>query len=214
MNKVAIVGAGGFAREALWLIREMKKSGAEIEPWGFIDDNPKLHGKSICDLEVKGNLSALASKKDEVSALCAIGNPRSKKKVVSKALEIGIRFTSVIAPDVKASDYLEIGSGVIICAGNILTTQIRVGNHVIVNLDCTVGHDVVIGDYATIAPGVHISGNCSIGEGVDIGTGANLIQGITIGAGSVIGAGAAVVGDIPPGVTAVGVPARVIKEHG
>jgi len=52
-----------------------------------------------------------------------------------------------------------------------------------------------------------------IGEGCYIGMGANVIQGITIGPWSIIGAGAVVIRDIPPHVTAVGVPARVIKVH-
>jgi len=52
-----------------------------------------------------------------------------------------------------------------------------------------------------------------IGEGCYIGMGANVIQGITIGPWSTIGAGAVVICDIPPHVTAVGVPARVIKIH-
>ena len=43
------------------------------------------------------------------------------------------------------------------------------------------------------------------------GTGAAIIQGITIGEWTIIGAGAVVVDDIPANVTAVGIPAKVIK---
>lgn len=213
MKRVAIIGAGGFAREVLWLIRESAKHGEEIEPWGFIDDNPDMHGKELCDLQVKGGLETLKKHKDKVYAVCAIGNPVTKKKVVERALEAGVRFTSVMAPNVCISDYCEIGEGSIICAGNIVTTQIIIGKHVILNIDCTIGHDVTIEDYATLAPGVHVSGNCVIKQGADIGTGTNLIQAVTIGEWSIVGAGAAVAKDIPPDVTAVGVPAKVIKEH-
>ena len=45
---------------------------------------------------------------------------------------------------------------------------------------------------------------------VTIGTGAAIIQGVTVGAGSMIGAGAGVVRNVPPGVTAVGTPAKSI----
>jgi len=214
MRTVAIIGAGGFAREVLWLIRESALHGEKIEPWGFLDDNQENYGKVICDLDVKGGLDLLTqSLKKWILAVCAVGSPPIKKKVVERALDLGINFTSVIAPDVKRSSYCEIGEGSIICAGNILTTQIKIGEHVIVNLDCSIGHDVIINDFATIAPGVHISGNCTIGKGVDIGTGANLIQGIKIGDNSIIGAGSTVIEDIPPNVTAVGVPAKIIKEH-
>jgi serine O-acetyltransferase len=40
--------------------------------------------------------------------------------------------------------------------------------------------------------------------------GANVMNGVTVGEGSVIGVGAAVIDDVPPRVTVVGVPARVI----
>ena len=50
-------------------------------------------------------------------------------------------------------------------------------------------------------------------SGVHIGTGASVVPGVTIGRRSIVGAGAVVVDDLPPGVTAVGVPARPIKIH-
>jgi acetyltransferase-like isoleucine patch superfamily enzyme len=70
-----------------------------------------------------------------------------------------------------------------------------------------------VGDFCNINPGVHLAGNVTVGEGCYIGMGANVIQGINIGPWSIIGTGAAVIRDIPPHVTAVGVPARVIKLH-
>jgi len=52
---------------------------------------------------------------------------------------------------------------------------------------------------------------CRIGDGACIGAGATVINGMEIGALAVIGAGAVVTRNIPPGVTAVGVPARITK---
>ena len=46
-----------------------------------------------------------------------------------------------------------------------------------------------------------------------MGTGASVIQNTSIGGNSIVGAGAAVVTDIPRDVVAVGVPARVLKEN-
>jgi sugar O-acyltransferase (sialic acid O-acetyltransferase NeuD family) len=106
---------------------------------------------------------------------------------------------------------VELGCGNIICAGTIITVNIKIGNHVIINLDCTVGHDTVINDYVTCAPSVNISGQVEIEEGCDIGTNAAIIQGKKIGKWSIIGAGAVVSRDIPPGCTAVGVPAKPLN---
>ena len=66
-------------------------------------------------------------------------------------------------------------------------------------------------NFCNINPGAHLAGNVTVGEGCYIGMGANIIQGISIGPWSIIGAGAVVVRDIPANVTAVGVPAKVIK---
>ncbi len=50
-----------------------------------------------------------------------------------------------------------------------------------------------------------------IGDNVWLGGGAIVLAGVTIGADTVVGAGAVVTRDLPPGVVAVGSPARVIR---
>ena len=62
-----------------------------------------------------------------------------------------------------------------------------------------------------IAPGVCLAGRVRVGSGAFFGLGANVIQCLSIGDHAVIGAGAAVIADVPDYATAVGVPAKVIK---
>ena len=57
----------------------------------------------------------------------------------------------------------------------------------------------------------HIGGNAILGEGVSIGTAATILNEVKIGKWSIVGAGAVVTRDLPEYVTAVGVPAKVIK---
>ena len=68
--------------------------------------------------------------------------------------------------------------GTVICAGNILTTIIVIGQHRQINIDCTIGYDVVMDDYITLAPGVHISGYVNLGQRTYIGTRAVITNGI------------------------------------
>ena len=53
-----------------------------------------------------------------------------------------------------------------------------------------------------------------VGERATVFTGASVIPGVRIGRDAVVGAGAAVIGDVPPGSTAVGVPAKVVQTVG
>ena len=115
--------------------------------------------------------------------------------------------------NIQYQEYVEVGEGTIICAGTILTTNIKIGRHVIINLDCTLGHDDVIADYVTIYPSVNVSGCVNIGESTEIGTGSRIIQGKDICNNVIIGAGATVIRDIMESGIYVGSPAKQIKKN-
>ena len=104
-----------------------------------------------------------------------------------------------------------LGFGNIICKGNILTTNIEIGNFNHINLNCTVGHDVQFNDYITVYPGVNISGNVIINDCVEVGTGTKIIKGKKIVKETVIGAGSVVVKDIIENGTYIGIPAKQMK---
>ena len=136
----------------------------------------------------------------------------ARRTFASRALALGLPFATLLHPTVRRSRFVEVGAGTVICAGNILTTQVRVGSHVNLNVYCTIGHDVVIEDFCNLSPAINVSGYVHLEEGVDIGTNAVLLPGKRVGRGSVIGAGAVVTSDIPPFSVAVGVPAKVIRQ--
>ena len=83
-----------------------------------------------------------------------------------------------------------------------------IGRHSILNTACSVDHDASIGDFAHVAPGAHLAGGVRVGEGALLGIGCSVLPGRTVGDWAIIGAGAVVLRDVPPGVTAKGVPAR------
>ncbi len=95
--------------------------------------------------------------------------------------------------------------------GSVLSTNIRVGRHVILNQSNTVGHDATIEDFCSLAPGVTLSGNVTLRQGAEIGTGASVKQGVRIGRGAMIGMGSVVTKDVGDHELAMGVPARVIR---
>ncbi len=161
----------------------------------------------------------LSQVKEKYPAACVvsgIGVPKIREMTMEKARAAGFGFATLVHPRTDMSKWVEIGEGSVICARNILTTNIKLGRHVQVNLNCTIGHDVIMGDYATLAPGVHVSGCVHIGKRAYIGTGAVIINGtqdnpLVIGDDVIIGAGACLTKSIPCG-TWGGVPARPLQK--
>ena len=212
MKSVVIVSAGGFGREVLEIFKAQNKISKTWDILGFIDEDKQLHGKIMNGYPVVGGLDWLREhNNNKLGCVCAIGTCETRKQVVEKLQEIGVNFHNAIHPSVIMSDFVELGKDVIICAGSILTVNIKIGDHVHIDTNCIVAHDAVIGGYCRLNPGVKINGNNQLGEGVYVGTGAIFIQGISVGSWSTIGAGAVVIEDIPEKVVAVGVPAKVIE---
>lgn len=214
MSDVVILGAGGFARELYWVFLEDNEQRKRWNVLGFVDDKPELQGAVICDLPVLGTMEWLErNRRKSVELICSAGNPRTRKALAERGAALGFSFCTVVHPSARMSRWVELGPGTVVTAGCVLTTQVKVGAHTLVNLNSTIGHDCVIGAYSNITPGCQISGAVNFGEGVYFGTGAVIIQGKSVGEWSIVGAGAVVTSDIPSHVTAVGVPCRVIKEH-
>ena len=211
MNKVVIIGAGGFGREVIEIFKDQNCIKKWWEILGFIDENSALWGKVINNFSVLGGLDWFENNR-EVGAVVAIGDPKTKKRIVDLLEKNGVLFYNAIHPSVIMSEFVNLGKDVIICAGSILTVNISICNHIIINLKCTIGHDAIIEDYCSIMPSVSINGENHIGKGVYIGTGATFIQQVSVGEWAIIGAGAVVIDNIPDHVVAVGIPAKVKKK--
>lgn len=209
MKDIVIIGAGGFGREVVWLIEDINKKDKEWNIVGFVDDDKSIQGTEINGYKILGDSDWLTEQ--ELYVVNAIGGPIIKKNVMEKLEGSKNQYPVLIHPSVIHSKSVNFKEGSIICAGNIITVDIEIGKHVIINLDCTIGHDADIGDYSTILPSVNVSGLVKAEECVSLGTGSTIIQGVNIGRNTVVGAGAVVVKDLPANCTAVGAPAKPIK---
>lgn len=212
MEKLAIVGSGGFAREVLTLINAINSNTPQYEVIGFVgeDKSQSVHGYPIIGNDDEVNIT-----QEPLSIVISVGEPGLKAKIRSKYNNPVISFPTLVHPSVIIGDKesIKVGQGCIICAGCILTTDINIKDFVTLNLQCTVGHDTVIGDYSSFMPSVNISGEVDIKEGVYVGTGAKIINQVEIGEHTIVGAGAVVAKSLPANCTAIGVPAKPIKFH-
>ncbi len=85
-----------------------------------------------------------------------------------------------------------------------------------------IGETAEIGNDVLIYQGVVLGGTTlekkkrhpTVGNNVVFGTGSVALGPITIGDGARIGSGSVVIKSVPPGATVVGIPGRVVSDHG
>jgi|TARA_Y100000310_G_C20537724_1_gene741714 sugar O-acyltransferase (sialic acid O-acetyltransferase NeuD family) len=198
-KKIVIIGAGAFGREILWTINDCNDASKEFEILGFIDDDPELKNSAVKNLPVIGDVEwLLSSDEKNLGCVLAIGDPEKKKKIIKKLEEHQkFDFPNIINPSVLLANDIELGVGVVIQQGTVISVDTKIGSHVWINYNCTLGHDCKIGDFVTLGPGVQLNGGSEVQDDVYVGSGAVTKDDIKIGRGSIIGSGSVIGKDIP-----------------
>ena len=208
MKNLIIIGAGGFGREVAWLASEARDP---FQVLGFLDDRTNIPSEELGGHRLLGGLDLWPSF-TETALVIAIGNPRTRYAVAQRLQTRGeTEFATLVHRSCLIGPNCHIAAGSMVCAGCILTTNINVGPHSILNIGTTVGHDVQIGSFVTVAPQVALSGCVVLGDGVEIGTASSIRQGLCIGEGSMLGMGSTLTKDMPENTLFFGSPAKQIK---
>lgn len=192
--KLAIFGYGGHAREVAAQIN--------IPVDFFVDDEyANEFAKPISDFNPELHMM-----------MVAVSNPKHREEIVKK-LPKETKYFRFVHPTAQifAND-VEIGEGSFIGANSILTTNIKIGNHAILNRAVHIGHDTKIGDYFSAMPGAIVSGNVTVGDRVYLGTNSTIIENKQLSDDIIIGANGVVVKDIINSGTYVGVPVNLLKK--
>jgi len=190
---LALFGYGGHAREVAAQLNE--------EVTFFVDDEFSNEvAKPISDFEPENYLM-----------MVAIANPKEREKIVKRLPTNTKYFTFVHPTALIMSENVLIGDGSFIGAYSILTTNISLGNHTILNRGVQIGHDSKLGNYFSAMPGSIVSGNVTIGSNVYIGNNASIKEKTHVVSDVIIGANAVVVKNIKSRGTYVGVPVKKIK---
>lgn len=208
--KYYIVGNGGFAKEVLFLCKQVY--GSDEGFGGFIDYKPAETKINCMDnlYPVIDEDQFLEEKNFGCNIYMGIGEPNKIHNISDKFR--GYNFPNLIHQNVIKDESVKFGIGNIITSGCILTVDILFGNFNIINLNVTIGHDTQIKDFNVFNPGANISGSVTIGCSNLFGTNSTVLQGINIGSNSIIGASSLVNKNVNNNSVVVGVPAKEIKK--
>lgn len=194
--KRALIGAGGHAQE-------VRAHMNDFTIKCFVDD---VYWKSNNDYIFP--LSEFDPAEYEV--IVAIGNSKDRYDVVNK-LPKETKYFTFIHPSAQILSSIYIGKGSFIGANCVLTYNIQLGKHSLLNRAVHIGHDCEIGNYFSAMPGAIVSGNCNIYDCVYLGTNCSIKEKITIHSLATIGMNSGVTKHITEPGTYAGTPAKKIK---
>jgi sugar O-acyltransferase (sialic acid O-acetyltransferase NeuD family) len=209
-----LVGAGGFAREVIHLIRNGLNLPLENVKVCFVESeiqNKLVNGVPVISVQEFINYPA-----EKKYFSVAISNSHVRQRLSTEFHNSGARIFSLRSTSSFVDSTVAIGEGYIICQQSLITANSKIGNSFHLNVNSYVAHDCVIGDFVTFAPNVSCHGNVEIGNHAYVGAGALIRQGsksnpLRIGEHSIIGMGSVVLKDVEPFTVVAGNPAKVIR---
>lgn len=209
MREILIVGAGSVGG---FIASNWGDFGSSLKLIGFLDDDSSKHDTLFCGHPVLGGLDLL--KKFENPALAiGIAFPQIKLKILSRLKMMGeFHFPALISTHAWVSSGVSIGDGSIIYPGTSINYGSRIGDFVVMNMNCAIGHDAVINDFSSFAPGVNLGGHTYIGEGVEMGIGSATKQFVRIEDYAIVGGQSMVTKRVAANTKVAGVPAKAIAK--
>lgn len=211
MSRLLILGAGGHAK----VVAETALASGRYSEFAFLDDRctridqlPSLFGYPV--LGPLALALEFVHREHFTAASVAFGNSTARLNWIEQLEAAGYALPVLIHPTAWVSPSAQLGSGSVVFAQGAVQSLATIGVGGILNTGCSVDHEAQLDDGVHICPGARLAGEVQVGSRSLIGIGASVIQQVRIGSDVTVGAGAAVVRDLPDGITAVGVPARVL----
>lgn len=209
MNKLIIWGAAGHGKAVLDIVR----ATGVFREIAFVDDACAAPGACFFDCEVLSAFEGIEMLKARGHRcfVVAIGDNRARKRCFQEGVNRGLEPALLIHPSAVVSASARIGGGTVVMPHVVINAAAEIGCNCILNTGVIVEHDCRIADHVHLAPRVTLGGGVTVESHALVGIGAIALPRARIGEDAIIGAGAVVLDLVPPGATAVGVPAKVLS---
>ena len=201
-GSLLVIGAGGHAKAVVGAART-----SDFDVRAVYDDDESKWGKALLGVPIFGPINRILDA-PHIPVIVGIADAATRKAFVDR---LPLEWATLIHRTAIVDPTVEMVPGCVVFAGVVIQAGVHVGGHVILNANATVSQDCVLGDYVHLAPGVDLACGVHVGTGAFLGIGAVAISGVEIGEWTTVGAGAAVMTNLPERVVAVGCPARVIR---
>lgn len=180
MEKLLLVGAGGFGRVVL-------EHATAIYDCAFLDDGDA----TIVDgIPVIGKTAETASFYPEYKRLLVtIGNNKLRERLYKEAATIGFTFPNIIHPSAYVSPHAHIGSGCVILNNAVVQNNAKCGDGCILNPGVELHHDSTIGSYCLVYTNSVVRSLTSVGNRVWIGSTATVSTSAIVPDDAIIGDG-------------------------
>lgn len=211
MKHLVIIGARGWGREIYAAVRNTKAyQDLEYDVKGFLDDKTDaLDGLKGDFPPILGSVESYEVQPDDVF-FCAMGDSQWRKHYVEMISSKGGHFITVVNPMARINPTATIGEGTYIGAYSIISDNVVIGNHCVLQCFNDLGHDAEVGDYVSIESYVFLGGGAKIGDMSTMHTKSSVIPHKTIGKNCIVGINSVVMRNIKDGKTVFGIPAKEI----
>lgn len=209
MKNLIIIGAGGMGRQVSLFAKACTGYQKEYVIKGFLDDNPNAMVGFEEFPPLLGSIDNYEIQPDDVF-FNSIGDVATKKKCITKILDRGGEFITLIHPTAIISEGAKIGHGCMIAARAGIGTETEIGDFCLIQDNAIIGHDVQVGDFCRIDCNVVLIAGVKLADGVCVHTSSVINHNVHIGEDAMVGALSFVIRNVKPGMAVQGNPAKRI----
>jgi len=215
-QKIRIFGAGVRGQVIADLLAWRFAEAYSLD--GFYDDRSEPDGRGPGGAPILGScehgLQELPG--SDIAAFFALGTYRSWRncELMHSLRQRGVAIATLVSPAAFVSPSARIGPGAFVMDGVFIGAHARIGALFGANAGSVVEHHAWIGDNVLLGSSVAIAGSGKVNDHCFIGTHSTILPRVEVGAGALVGSGSVVTRDLPPGVVAMGSPAKAQRQVG